>query len=85
MKLADAAAQYVKASQVLRDAERDREEAKTVLLEHFRKGNRRTCHGVEYSKTSYRQLDTKKARELLGDQVAKAEVLRTRETLTPIS
>lgn len=84
MKLADAAAQYVKASRLLKDAERDRDEAKTVLLEHFRKSTRRTLHGIEYARTSYRRLDTKLARELLGARAVDAEVVAHRETLTPI-
>lgn len=84
MKLADAAAQWLKARQAKADAERALEEARAVLLEHFRKAKRDTIHGVTYSKSSYRQLDTTKARELLGDKAAKAEVVRTRETLTPV-
>jgi hypothetical protein len=84
MKLADAAQQYLKARRLMKDAERDLDEAKTILLEHFRKAKRSTIHGIAYGKSSYRQLDTKKARELLGDQAAAAEVVRTRETLTPV-
>lgn len=84
MKLAAAARQYIKASQAMKDAERDRDEAKDVLLEHFRKSRRNQIHGIEYSKSTYRRLDTKKARELLGDQAADAEVVAHRETLTPI-
>lgn len=84
MKLADAAEQFRKATRLMRDAERDREEAKTILLEHFRTAKRATAHGVAYSKSQYRQIDAKKARELLGDKAQDAEVVRTRETLTPI-
>lgn len=84
MKLADAAAQFIKATRLLKDAERDRDEAKAVLLEHFRKAKRNQIHGVEYSKTPYRRLDTKKARELLGDRAADAEVKTYRETISPI-
>lgn len=84
MKLADAAERYIKASRLLKDAERDRDEAKAVLLDHFRKTNRRTAHGLEYSRSSYRRLDTKKARELLGERAADAEVVAHRETLTPV-
>ena len=84
MKLADAAAQWLKARQAVRDAEADLDEAKQVLLAHFRTSKRNRIHGIEYSKSSYRQLDTKKARELLGDRAKDAEVLRHRETLTPV-
>lgn len=84
MNLRDAAAQYRKASALLKDAERDRDEAKQVLLDHFRSSKRNQIHGIEYSNTSYRRLDTAKARELLGPKAKDAEVVTHRETLTPI-
>lgn len=84
MKLADAAAQFLKATRLMKDAERDRDEAKGILLEHFRTAKRTTLHGVAYGKSQYRRLDTKKARELLGDRAVDAEVVSTRETLTPV-
>jgi hypothetical protein len=84
MTLAQAAQQWLKARQAVKDAEADLDAARTVLLDHFRKAKRNRIHGVEYSKSSYRQLDTRKARELLGERAKDAEVLRTRETLTPV-
>lgn len=84
MNLRDAAAQYIKATRLMNDAKRDREEAKAVLLPHFRKSARKTQFGVAYSATEYRQLDTTKARALLGKRAVDAEEVRTRETLTPV-
>lgn len=84
MKVAEAAQQFLKARQAKADAERDLEEAKTVLLEHFRKAKRTSIHGVAYSFSQYRQLDTKKAREALAERAVECEVVRTRETLTPL-
>lgn len=84
MKLEEAARQFLKARQIVKDAESEQDAARAVLLEHFRKAKRNRIHGIEYSKSPYRALDTKKARELLGDQAKDAEVVRIRETLTPV-
>lgn len=85
MKLAEAAAQWIAAKTELRDVERRVDEAKAVLLEHFRTTGKTSYRNrIAYSTTTYRQLDTTKARQLLGDKAGEAETVRTRETLTAL-
>lgn len=55
--------------------------AKDRLKAHFRAKNIRTYKGIVYSLTTAKRLDTAKARQLLGDQAAQAEVDQTRESL----
>lgn len=85
MKLSDAAAQWLQAKADQKDAERRLNEAKAVLLDHFRKSGRASYAGkVGYSTTTYRQLVADKARALLGERAVEAEEVKTRETLTAL-
>lgn len=80
-KVSDAAAQWIEARAELKAAQQRVDEAKHVLLAHFRKSKRASAAGVGYTVTTYTQLDTALARKLLGDRASEAEVERTRETL----
>lgn len=84
MNLSEAAKQWLAAKAAQKEAEAKVDEAAKVLKAHFKKTGRTSYAGVGYSVASYRQLDTAKARELLGKRAVDAEVVRTRETLTAL-
>lgn len=77
-----AAKQWLAANAEYKDAERRRDEAAKVLKAHFAKSKTTVFRGVQYACSSYEQLDTAKAKEMLGDKAPM--VPRTRETLSPV-
>lgn len=84
MKLAEAAEVWKEHKPLVKHHSSEVEKAEKVLKEYFRKSGRTSFKGIAYVSTEFTQLDTAKARELLGDKAADAEVPRTRETLTAI-
>ena len=84
MKLSEAADIWKEHKPAAKHHQTEVEKAEKVLKEYFRKSGRTSFRGIAYTSTGYTQLDSAKARELLGDKAAQAEVPRTRETLPAI-
>lgn len=85
MNVADACDQWLKARALAKDAERDKKEAEIVLKAWFAKTGKPSYAGrIAHSVSIYRALDSDLARAALGKKVAACEVVRTRETLTPL-
>lgn len=85
MSVAEAAEQWLAAKKAIKAAETKLKPAKAVLLEHFRKKGTSAYKGlVAYSRTTYTALDADLVREVLGKKVSEVEVVRERETLSPL-
>lgn len=85
MTVAEAAEQWLKAKKAAKAAEAQMAPAKKVLLDHFRKTGRATYKDlVAYSRTTYTGVDLDAVRAELGKKMDRFEVVRERETLSPL-
>lgn len=84
MTPASAAKQFIEADAAYKAANAAREEAKSVLLEHFKKTGTATYKGVQYAVSSFTAIDNQLVRDVLGKRLVDVQVTRTRETLSPI-
>lgn len=67
----------------LRELENEAKPDEAFVKDWFRaRPERRRYHGVQYASTTYRRLDTDKARLLLGAKASDAEVETLRESLS---
>lgn len=72
MSVAAAARQWIEAKRQEAQVQTKLEAAKAVLLEHFRKNDRRDYKGlIGYSIRTQQRLDTEKVKAELGDRLPK--------------
>jgi hypothetical protein len=82
MTLVEAATIWEENKRLIEQAEPKLKSAAKILKEHFRRTGKSRRGNIGYALTTYKALDVKAVRAHLGDDVAKFEERRERETLS---